>query len=296
MLWRVSGAMRPTSILSLSCPVAMFKQREAIIRLLKDSDPETVDLTKRQLARGGSATIPDLRDLLSTDDEQVAQHVREILTEIESRCAKEALDNRCERITDLADLEQASWYLAQIFQPGLQIEPYRNTIDAWGRELRVRLSTCSSDMSRALTMGHYLGKELSLRGNEEDYYNARNSLLPCVIDSRLGIPISLSVLYMIVAHRAACVVDGINLPGHFVVRHGGVLLDPFHQGRILTTSDCEQILSRQKRTLHQDYFQMAHPKLILYRMLANLLYIFQHEQEGSYYKMIMAWINRLDQK
>jgi regulator of sirC expression with transglutaminase-like and TPR domain len=277
-------------------PISMFKQREAIIRLLKDSDPETVNLTKRQLAQGGSGTIPDLRDLLSAGDEQVTQHVREILAEIESNYAKEAFDKRCETIRDLIDLEQASWYLARIFQPGLEIESYQNIIDAWGRELRERLSTCGSDMSRALTIGHYLGKEQGLRGNEDDYYNARNSLLPCLIDSRLGIPISLSVLYMIVAQRAVCVVDGINLPGHFVVRHGGVLLDPFHQGRILTTSDCEQILSRQNRTLHPDHLQTAHPKLILYRMLANLLYIFQHEQEGPLYKMIIGWIHRLDQK
>ena len=277
-------------------PISMFKQREAIIRLLKDSDPETVNLTKRQLAQGGSGTIPDLRDLLSAGDEQVTQHVREILAEIESNYAKEAFDKRCETIRDLTDLEQASWYLARIFQPGLEIESYQNIIDAWGRELRERLSTCGSDMSRALTIAHYLGKEQGLRGNEDDYYNARNSLLPCLIDSRLGIPISLSVLYMIVAQRAVCVVDGINLPGHFVVRHGGVLLDPFHQGRILTTSDCEQILSRQNRTLHPDHLQTAHPKLILYRMLANLLYIFQHEQEGPLYKMIIGWIHRLDQK
>jgi regulator of sirC expression with transglutaminase-like and TPR domain len=274
----------------------MFKQREAIIRLLKDSDQETVDLTKRQLAQGGSGTIPDLRDLLSADDEQVAQHVREILTEIESKYAKEAFDKRCESITNLADLEQASWYLARIFQPGLETEVHQNTIDAWGRELRERLSTCSSDMSRALTMGHFLGKELGLRGNEDDYYNARNSLLPCVIDSRLGIPISLSVSYMIVAQRAGYVVDGINLPGHFVVRHGSVLFDPFHQGRILTNSDCEQILSRQNRTLHREDLQTAHPRLILYRMLANLLYIFQNDQEGPLYRMIIGWIHRLDQK
>jgi regulator of sirC expression with transglutaminase-like and TPR domain len=264
----------------------MFKQREAIIRLLKDSDQETVDLTKRQLAQGGSGTIPDLRDLLSADDEQVAQHVREILTEIESKYAKEAFDKRCESITNLADLEQASWYLARIFQPGLETEVHQKTIDAWGRELRERLSTCSSDMSRALTMGHFLGKELGLRGNEDDYYNARNSLLPCVIDSRLGIPISLSVSYMIVAQRAGYVVDGINLPGHFVVRHGSVL----------TNSDCEQILSRQNRTLHREDLQTAHPRLILYRMLANLLYIFQNDQEGPLYRMIIGWIHRLDQK
>ncbi len=141
---------------------------------------------------------------------------------------------------------------------------------------------CDSDFSRAMAMAQLFGKDLGFRGNEDDYYNARNSLLPCVIDSRLGIPISLSLLYMIVARRASVVVDGINLPGHFVVRHGDVLLDPFHEGRILTTSDCAQILSYQNRTLHHDHLQTAHPKLILVRMLANLLYISQLEENEPF--------------
>ncbi len=274
----------------------MFKQREAIIRLLKDSDPETVGLTKQQLVQGGVGTIPDLRDLLSTDDKEVTLHVREILTEIEIRHAKVAFEEICGRISDLAALEQACWYLAQIFQPGVEVESYQRTIDSWSRELRNRLSLCESDTSRAMAMAQLFGKDLGLRGNEDDYYNARNSFLPCVMDSRLGIPISLSLLYMIVGRRASVVVEGINLPGHFVVRHGVVLLDPFHEGRILTTSDCAQILSYQNRTLHQEHLQTAHPKLILIRMLANLLYIFQHEQNGPLHKMITQWIHLLDPK
>jgi regulator of sirC expression with transglutaminase-like and TPR domain len=274
----------------------MFKQREAIIRLLKDNDPDTVDLTKQQLVQGGAEAIADLRDLLSADDQQVTLHVQEMLREIEIRHAKEALEEICGRISSLVELEQACWYLAQIFQPGVDIESYQKTIDSWSRELRDRLSPCDSDTSRAIAMAQFFGKDLGFRGNEDDYYNARNSLLPCVMDSRLGIPISLSLLYMIVGRGASFAVEGINLPGHFVVRHGVVLLDPFHEGRILTTSDCAQILSYQNRTLHQDHLETAPPKLILIRMLANLLYIFQHEQNGPLYKMITQWIHLLEPK
>ena len=197
---------------------------------------------------------------------------------------------------DLVDLERGCWCLARIFQPGVDVESYQERVEAWSRELRVRLASCDSDTSRAVALAQFFGKDLGLRGNEEDYYNARNSLLPCVMDSRLGIPISLSLLYMIVGQRAAIQVEGINLPGHFVVRHGGVLLDPFHEGRILTTSDCVQILSGQQRTFRHDHLQTAHPKLILIRMLANLLYIFQHEQNGPLHQMIMRWIQLLDPK
>jgi len=287
---------RSTSQFGFLTSTAMFKQREAIIRLLKDSDAETVNLTKQQLVQGGAKAIPDLRDLLSTDDQRVTLHVREILTEIEIRHAKGAFEEICGTISDLVDLERACWYLAQIFQPGVDIEPYQKTIDAWSRELRDRLSHCDSDSSRAGAMAQLFGKDIGLRGNEDDYYNARNSLLPCVMDSRLGIPISLSLLYMIVGRRAAVAVEGINLPGHFVVRHGTVLLDPFHEGRILTTSDCAQILSGQNRTLHRDHLQPAQPKLILIRMLANLLYIFQQEQNGPLHTMIAQWIHLLDPK
>lgn len=278
----------------------MFKQREAIIRLLKDSDLETVNLTKRQLVQGGPGTIPDLRDLLTAEDHQVAGHVRDILTEIESKYAREALESICGNVATLTDLENASWYVAQIFLPGLELEPYQSKIASWGRELRQRLSTCESDESRVMAMSQFIGKELGLHGNESDYYNARNSFLPCVIDTRLGIPISLSLLYMMVARRANCVVEGINLPGHFVVRHGTLLFDPFHEGRILTTEDCARglgpVIPREIRKLTQDHFQSAHPKLILYRMLANLLYIFQHEQHGESYKMILQWIRLLEPK
>jgi regulator of sirC expression with transglutaminase-like and TPR domain len=274
----------------------MFKQREAIIRLLKDNDPETVNLTKKQLVQGGAEAVSDLRDLLSTDDQRVTLHVREILKEIEVQHAKAAMEEICKKVTDLGELEQACWYLAQIFQPGVEIKSYQKTIDSWSRELRDRLAFCDSDISRAVAMAQFFGQDVRLRGNEYDYYNACNSLLTCVMDSGLGIPISLSLLYMIVARRASALVDGVNLPGHFVVRHGAILLDPFHGGRILTTSDCLQILSHQKRTLQQEHLQKAHPKLILIRMLANLLYIFQNEQNGPSHKMIGQWIHLLNPK
>jgi regulator of sirC expression with transglutaminase-like and TPR domain len=160
--------------------------------------------------------------------------------------------------------------------------------------LRLRLSAHDSDTSRVVALSQFFGADLGFRGNADDYYNARNSLLPCVIDTRLGIPISLSVLYMIVARRASIVVDGINLPGHFVVRHGAVLFDPFEGGRILSTRDCAEILSKQSLSFHPSHLQVAHPKLILVRMLSNLLYVFELEDDEALHGMVTKWIHLLD--
>jgi regulator of sirC expression with transglutaminase-like and TPR domain len=101
---------------------------------------------------------------------------------------------------------------------------------------------------------------------------------------------------MIVAQRASVVVEGINLPGHFVVRHGTVLFDPFHEGRVLTTRDCAEILSHQKLTLQPSHLQTAHPKLILIRILANLLYIFEKDKSELFHEMVTKWIRLLDPK
>jgi regulator of sirC expression with transglutaminase-like and TPR domain len=274
----------------------MFKQRDAIIRLLKDDDPETILLIKEQLVQGGLETIPDLRDLLSIDDERVTVHIREILTEIEIKHAIAAFEEVCRDISSPPELEQACWHLAQIFLPGVEIELYKKTIDTWADELRARLLPRDSESSRVAAIAQFFGKDLGFHGNADDYYSARNSLLPCVMDSRLGIPISLAVLYMIVARRASITVEGINLPGHFVVRHGTILFDPFHEGRILTTRDCAEILSHQKLTLHPSHLQTAPPKLILIRILANLLYIFEKEKNEPFHKMVTRWIRLMDPK
>jgi regulator of sirC expression with transglutaminase-like and TPR domain len=274
----------------------MFKQRQAIIRLLKDDDPETVSLTKQQLAEGGAESIPDLRELLTIDDEQVAVHIRDVLSQIETRTARDGFESICRLVPDSVQLEQACWYLAQIFLPGTDVQPYLKSVDSWGQDLKERVSGINSDVGRVMTMAQFLAKDLGFRGNADDYYNARNSLLPCVIDSRLGIPISLSILYMIVARRASLVVEGINLPGHFVVRHGTILFDPFHEGRILTSRDCAEILSHQKLVLQPAHLEPAQPKLILMRILANLLYIFEGEEEDALHEMVAHWIRLLDPK
>ena len=70
------------------------------------------------------------------------------------------------------------------------------------------------------TLVEFLGHEAGLRGNEKDYYNVANSLLPEVIDTRLGIPISLSLIYILVGRRAGIPICGVGLPGHFMIRCG----------------------------------------------------------------------------
>lgn len=130
-----------------------------------------------------------------------------------------------------------------------------------------------------------------LRGNTEDYYDPRNSFLNEVLDRKLGIPISLSIIYMEVARRISLPILGVGLPGHFIVKYEGqnrrVLVDPFNQGRFLTEDQCQELLDRVyggSVTVQPAFLQSMEKKAIISRMLFNLKGIYY--QKEDYYRAL----------
>ena len=274
----------------------MYEQHEAIVRLLRDNDPDTVLLLKSQLVEGGSDHIGHLRDLAAVDDATVSAHAQEVLAEIESRGALDDFSLLCHLFADDGNIEEACWLLSRIFLPGVETAHYIRKLDIWGRQL-IRLTASSiSTRERVAVMTNYLASDLGFRGNSDQYYEVQNSLLPSLIDSRLGIPISLAILYIVVAGRAGIKVEGINLPGHFIVRHGDILFDPFHRGKILMQADCEAILRKQKLAFQAAYLEPANSRMILIRVLANLLYIFQDNGDEPQRERIAGWLKALERK
>ncbi len=275
----------------------MFEQHEAIVRLLRDNDPDTVSLIKNQLVDNGPEIIGDLRDLLATvDDETVSRHANDILAEIETRQALDEFTLLCHLFPDDGDVEGACWLLARIFLPGVETDLYQRKLDIWGRQLRRLTESAISTRERVAILTNYLANDLGFRGNSDQYYDVHNSLLPSLIDSKLGIPISLALLYIAVAGRAGIKIEGINLPGHFIVRHGEIFFDPFHRGKILMQSDCESILRKQKLTFQPSYLEPATGRMILIRVLANLLYIFQDNGDEEQRDRISNWLKALERK
>ena len=118
-----------------------------------------------------------------------------------------------------------------------------------------------------------LVEEEGLIGDTEDYYNPRNSFLQEVLARKRGIPISLSVIWLDVCRQLGWRAEGIGLPGHFITRCEGVLVDPFRRGRTLRHQDCERIASEttgQPVSLTNKQMRAMSGKAILTRMLQNL--------------------------
>jgi len=268
---------------------AMYPQKQALVRLLADDDEQTVLLVKEQLTQDGPANIEDLRDLALCDDPLAALHARDVLHEVMQTEALERFAALCPVFAEDSDLEEASWLLGAALLRGFEPAPYRHRLDAWGSELARRLHRASGDRHRVDIMTDFLSGELMLVGNTDDYYNDRNSLLPCVLDARKGIPISLTLVYILVGQRAGTPVEGVNLPGHFLARHGSILFDPFHHGRVLSHRDCEEILRRQNQQLEDWHLAAATPRQMLTRILANLLYVYHRRGQTALYERVKHW-------
>lgn len=271
----------------------MLLQKDAIVRLLRDDDPETVELVKQQLAQRGAAEIADLRDLLQVDDERVAQHARQVLAEIDARLAAQELTALCPVFAEQSDLEAASWLIARAFLPGVDIPAAAQKLEHWAAQLS-QIRPMFSAEERVRFLAHFLGQKVGLHGNADDYYQVDNSLLPRVLETKLGIPISLVLIYQLVGRRCGLDIEGVNFPGHFLARHAGVLFDPFESGRIIREVECQEILARQKLTLHPNHLCTASARAMLRRILANLLYVFQNEGAAARAALVTGWIHALD--
>lgn len=264
------------------------------MRLLSDDDPNTVSLVKEQLASKGEEAVGDLQTLLGVGNENVRRHVTEVLAEIDANQAIDEISILCPLFYEDASIEHASWLLARALLPGTDVGRCRRILDHYGHELTLSLDGAMAPNERIGIIADYLGKRHRFRGNADDYYNAGNSLLPRILDSRLGIPISLTLLYMLVGARAGMKIEGVNLPGHFLARHGDILFDPFENGRIVRLADCNEILARQNLTFSPEHLEVATPRIMFRRMLTNLLYVFQNNGETAQAARLAGWIHLLE--
>ena len=178
------------------------------------------------------------------------------------------------------DLAEAALVIAAHEYPGIDVNAYLARIDELAETLKRRLRRDISPADTIVALNRYLFEEIGFSGNAADYYDPRNSYLNEVLDRRLGIPITLSLLCIEVGHRIGLVLHGVSFPGHFlvkcVVRDGVVVLDPYARGASLSLDDLQQRLQALRGgtapppDMVQHMLAAAGRKDILVRLLRNL--------------------------
>ena len=184
------------------------------------------------------------------------------------------------------NLAEAALYIAQEDNPTLEVAAYLNALDTMALEVEERLPTSLYPLKVLQTINRYLYEDLGFTGNTQFYYDPRNSFLNEVMDRRLGIPITLSLVYMEIAHRLDFPMVGINFPGHFLIRPDredmSIYVDPFYKGEILFEQDCCDRITQvfgHPMALKPEFFQVVSPQQFLIRMLTNLKQIYLKDNQ-----------------
>ena len=174
-------------------------------------------------------------------------------------------------------LAEAALIMACEEYPQLELSPYLDMLDHIAEVAQEKLTPSDGPMETARKINSVLFGSFGFRGNTEDYYDPRNSFFNDVLDRRVGIPITLSSVYIEVSRRLNFPIAGVGMPGHFIVKYFApreeFFIDPYNGGEILTRDDCRERLHER----YGDALQFSDRLLarvttrqILWRMLNNL--------------------------
>jgi regulator of sirC expression with transglutaminase-like and TPR domain len=248
---------------------------KALIVLLGDDDIKTAAIARKTLLEVRHQARPFLEASRDSADPHVRTRVYGILETLR-------LDELGERFRNFAtlpsawlDLEEGSYLIAESAYPNLNRQHYSGLLDQMAAELRERLNPMPRGRELVERINAYVFGELGFRGNEENYYDPDNCYINRVLDRRLGLPITLSAVYLLVARRLRIPVVGIGMPGHFLLQYNDSLyIDAFHQGRILTRAECVQFLMNNGFGYHPAYLSPTPTRFMLVRMLTALIQVF----------------------
>ncbi len=256
-------------------------QREALFRLLDDEDPGVSGFAKQRLISEGQGVIPWLKPHILSNNPVLRRRAREILIHFEALDADERMRSFCRRAGEDLDLEEGCLRLAQTRFPELNMDAYKAILDDWSTRVAEWLPEdrhAADDVLGAMHM--VLFQQIGLRGNETNYYEPENSYLNCVVDRRLGNPIALCTLVLLVGRRLGLPLVGIGLPAHFLCRYQSpttqVYMDAFHGGRLLNRTDCIAFVNKLGRPFEESFLQPVSPRRMLQRMCINLEHAYEN--------------------
>jgi regulator of sirC expression with transglutaminase-like and TPR domain len=199
------------------------------------------------------------------------------------------------------DLVEAAVLIARTAYPDLDCSQCTQPLDQWAARLGRSLSASPSAGDILNGINRILFDEQGFEGNHRNYYDPENSFLNRVLERKLGIPITLSLVYSEVGRRAGFPVYGIALPGHFIAglfhTSGTLYIDPFQRGEILTEAECRDMIEirfGRAAAMDSSWKHPADKKTILKRMLRNLKAIYrQSNPDWRAFEMIQ-WILAVD--
>jgi len=220
-------------------------QLRAMILLLDDTDREVVEIVESKFLEEGKAAIIELEEIwLENEFPELNFKIEEILKKIQQQIL-------FQDVMDWMESDNPSaidgWVLASRIQyPGLKIELARQQLNQFKIDAWVMLSSVQNPIDQIAILNHVFFEKYGFKGNHSNYHSPDNSILPRVLETKLGNPISLAILYQSIAQDLGMPVFGVNLPQHFVVAYcsmkKGVEALGLKTGKHLKLNEVEEVI------------------------------------------------------
>lgn len=222
-----------------------MKELEALIKLMDDSDPEIHEIVNSKLEKAGVKIIPDLEALWEGNQPlEETEKIESLITRLYENHVSHQLQHWFRE--DSSDLLKMLLLVSQIKYPGLNTGLTKEYIDRLSVDAWVQLYASAHPTDKIQVLNHVFFDQYNLGGDSETYNHPDNSFISRVVETKKGNPITLSSLYIIVAHRLGLPVFGVNLPQHFVVAYcdsGSIEVNNYvKQNRVLNREDFGEVL------------------------------------------------------
>jgi len=264
---------------------------QALIQLLDDPDSQVFQSVNQNLLSQGSEIIPLLEEAWeSSADEFFQNRIENLIHEIHIESVnKELVLWKSSGATHLID---GAYLIARLQYPDLNLEHIRNELDKIVKSVWLELNQNLTALEKIRILNHIFYEVLSFSGNQKNYYDPQNNFINSVMVSKKGNPISLSIIYSIIAQKLDLPVYGVNLPKNFILAYmdkdpsnsnpilksgSSVLfyINPFRNGIVLNRAEIEKFVKDQNITPEPAFFRPCSNILIIQRLISNLVYAYE---------------------
>ena len=260
----------------------------SLCSLLDDPDVRVALAVEQRLRQRGNAILHPLLEFIELSSDALARsRALAIAREFNEQMLFDDFTSLRTKLEEKRHgaLEEGVFLIARYGYPRIDSEYYKAELDALAGMLHDRIKGIHSPMEVLAETNEFFFKTRGFKGNHEHFLEADNSYINQVLDRRLGIPISLAVVYILVAgHRLGLPFSGVSTPGHFLIRFDGVrdeplFVDAFNGGIVLREKDIKKFLHTSGLPYYESFIRPATHRTILLRMIRNLALIFDEQKD-----------------
>jgi regulator of sirC expression with transglutaminase-like and TPR domain len=272
-----------------------LKEFKALVSLLDDDDDQIVSHVQDKILSLGTRIIPELEQEWETNfNSQVQRRIEDLIHTLQYELLKERLKDWYEG--EEQDLLTGMWLVATYQYPDIELIKLKQELEQIYYETWLEFKPDLYPFDQIKLVNSVLFNKLKFGANTKNFHSPGNSMINVVLESHKGNPITLCVIYMLVAQKLKMPVHGVNLPNLFVLtykdeRHQQFYINAFNKGLIFSKQDIENYIGELHLPSQESFFQPCTSLEIIRRVLRNLIMSFdkmgEHEKAEEVKELLM---------